>query len=312
MPQLWEVVGGSATGGILVREGRDLKSPEAAARLSTGAVVEELQLVLERLQYRLVTGTGPAEGWISISLKGKPLVQQKEKAAEKEKAEAKATQNVEAEADAELKSEEGGLADSEAAAKAAEARAKAVEAVGPRGCYREYADWFLARAAAGKVTSAGPTSEAAGAKVDKDFDARRKLADANHEQTKAAGCQELPPWKKLTKPELEQAAKKCLKGEMYGLEVPPTLSDLERMGASWLTKAFHAAGTLPRDNAVKKVLDFKRLSCEGRDAAGGAGPKAFLRLEYEKSDPGLHTELFVKLPWAVEGDKELGGDTFYR
>ena len=40
-------------------------------RLSTGAVVEELQLVGERLQYQLRSGEGPKTGWVSISLKDK-------------------------------------------------------------------------------------------------------------------------------------------------------------------------------------------------------------------------------------------------
>lgn len=42
-------------------------------RLSTGAKVEELELVGERLHFQRVSGTGPSEGWISISLKGKEL-----------------------------------------------------------------------------------------------------------------------------------------------------------------------------------------------------------------------------------------------
>eukprot|EP00439_Symbiodinium_sp_Y106_P032610 s6565_g3.t3 len=37
--------------------------------------VEELDLVGERLHYKLVSGTGPAEGWVSLSLKDKPLLQ---------------------------------------------------------------------------------------------------------------------------------------------------------------------------------------------------------------------------------------------
>eukprot|EP00931_Biecheleriopsis_adriatica_P078494 TRINITY_DN51956_c0_g1_i1.p1 TRINITY_DN51956_c0_g1~~TRINITY_DN51956_c0_g1_i1.p1 ORF type:complete len:490 (-),score=164.62 TRINITY_DN51956_c0_g1_i1:84-1553(-) len=71
--QRWEVVGGAEKGGILVRTGADLKSKEAEARLSTGALVEELELVGERLKYRRLAGSGPDEGWISISLKDKVL-----------------------------------------------------------------------------------------------------------------------------------------------------------------------------------------------------------------------------------------------
>ena len=46
---------------------------QATSRLSTGAIIEELELVGERLRFRRLSGTGPDEGWISISLKDKVL-----------------------------------------------------------------------------------------------------------------------------------------------------------------------------------------------------------------------------------------------
>uniref|UniRef100_A0A7S2MA08 Uncharacterized protein n=1 Tax=Alexandrium andersonii TaxID=327968 RepID=A0A7S2MA08_9DINO len=64
--QLWLVVGGLESGGILVREGQDRASPECPQRLSTGAVVEEMQRVENRLEYRRIRGDGPDLGWISI------------------------------------------------------------------------------------------------------------------------------------------------------------------------------------------------------------------------------------------------------
>jgi len=51
-----------------------LKSTQLEERLSHGALVEEVKLVGERLNYDLIEGTGPKEGWISLSLKGTPLV----------------------------------------------------------------------------------------------------------------------------------------------------------------------------------------------------------------------------------------------
>merc|ERR1740122_486805 len=72
---MWEIVGGADKGGILVREGRELTSKQAPSRLSTGATVEELELVGERLRYRRVTGSGPDTGWVSIALQGKVLAQ---------------------------------------------------------------------------------------------------------------------------------------------------------------------------------------------------------------------------------------------
>jgi len=73
MAQMWEVVGGADKGGILVREGQETTSKQAAERLSTGALIEEIELVGERLHYKVVEGTGPEEGWISIKLPGKDL-----------------------------------------------------------------------------------------------------------------------------------------------------------------------------------------------------------------------------------------------
>jgi len=69
----WEVVGGVDKGGIMVRQGQELQSAQESSRLATGATVEQLALIGERLRYRLVTGTGPQEGWVSLRLSGKDL-----------------------------------------------------------------------------------------------------------------------------------------------------------------------------------------------------------------------------------------------
>jgi len=72
--KLWEVVGGVDKGGILVRTGRELSSPkDFRGRLSTAAVLEELEFVGERLHYRLLTGSGPELGWISVAVSDKVL-----------------------------------------------------------------------------------------------------------------------------------------------------------------------------------------------------------------------------------------------
>ena len=69
---LWRVVGGEKSG-ILVREGMNMNSSECG-RLSTGSVVEEVELVNERLRYKLLHGTGPEFGWVSLSVHKKPLL----------------------------------------------------------------------------------------------------------------------------------------------------------------------------------------------------------------------------------------------
>mmetsp|Transcript_73547 Transcript_73547/g.237947 ORF Transcript_73547/g.237947 Transcript_73547/m.237947 type:complete len:106 (+) Transcript_73547:61-378(+) len=73
MPQIWEIVGGADKGGILVRDGQALKSHALEERLSTGAEVEETEQAGDRLKYRLKSGSGPPEGWISIRISGKEL-----------------------------------------------------------------------------------------------------------------------------------------------------------------------------------------------------------------------------------------------
>jgi len=71
---VWEVVGGGGRGGIIVRSGRGLSSPAEAERLSTGAVVRALERENGRVRYELVSGTGPASGWVSMASEGKDLL----------------------------------------------------------------------------------------------------------------------------------------------------------------------------------------------------------------------------------------------
>lgn len=81
MRQLWKVVAGAEQGGILVREGRDLKSSPCAERLASGSLVEELELRTSRLRFRKYSGEGPPEGWVSVSLSsGKTLLARVEEA----------------------------------------------------------------------------------------------------------------------------------------------------------------------------------------------------------------------------------------
>jgi len=74
MAQVWKVVGGSDKGGIIVREGQKLDSLLLPERVSTNALLEEVQLKGERLNYKLMEGTGPAEGWVSLKVSGKELL----------------------------------------------------------------------------------------------------------------------------------------------------------------------------------------------------------------------------------------------
>jgi len=74
MGRPWKVVGGADKGGILVREGKETTSNQLADRLSTGAKIEELELIGGRLHYKLVIGTGPNKGWVGVRVGDKQLV----------------------------------------------------------------------------------------------------------------------------------------------------------------------------------------------------------------------------------------------
>jgi len=295
----------------------------AEERLSHGALIKELMFAADvgRLQYELVDGTGPATGWVSIALKEKVLVERTE-----------------------APEQSGGQGGS---SEAVEPRFPNVYFDTPgsrthirRGKYKEKADAYFDQLTKGEIT--GPLDQfiegfyGSAAKrpirefvkvpgrqppgpndyVDEDFlkiceQAEKGYAKVQKELDPAV-LKMPPPFKKLSKAQLTAEAPKEMPGDMYGIVLPPNLAALESYGAEWLTKALHAAGTLPQDNAVKQVVKFKRLPTSTELSAGGAGPKAFMTVEYEKPDDSLHTELFVKLPWSVTDSKVDGGDDLWR
>ncbi|CAK9006929.1 unnamed protein product, partial [Durusdinium trenchii] len=67
----WTVVARS----ILVRSGSSVASEALAERLSFGAVLLEMDMVGERLQFKKLQGEGPESGWVTIKVKEKVLVQ---------------------------------------------------------------------------------------------------------------------------------------------------------------------------------------------------------------------------------------------
>jgi len=64
--QRWEVVDAGSSDGVIVRKGKEKTSAEEKDRLEEGAVVEQEELVGERLKFKKVSGKGPASGWVSI------------------------------------------------------------------------------------------------------------------------------------------------------------------------------------------------------------------------------------------------------
>ena len=109
----------------------------------------------------------------------------------------------------------------------------------------------------------------------------------------------LPPYKRLSQAELKASATGNHPGEWYKLPLPDSLEELASpsFGAAWLTRALHAAGTLPADDAVEELVHSEPLPLQGLDAQGGAAEKAILTVRYRKPDNGLHTTLFAKAPF---------------
>ncbi|CAE7561653.1 STE23, partial [Symbiodinium necroappetens] len=72
--ELWEVIGGAARDGILVRTGWSLSSPELSERLGKGAIIQQKDIRGDRLLYAKVSGSGPREGWVSLRSRGRGLL----------------------------------------------------------------------------------------------------------------------------------------------------------------------------------------------------------------------------------------------
>lgn len=58
-----------------MRDGQNLGSAQIPERLAICSRVEELEIARDRLHYRLLSGSGPPQGWVSIRLKDKALLE---------------------------------------------------------------------------------------------------------------------------------------------------------------------------------------------------------------------------------------------
>jgi hypothetical protein len=85
-----------------------------------------------------------------------------------------------------------------------------------------------------------------------------------------------------------------IEGDIFGMAMPTHPEALRAAGTDWLTAAFHRIGSLPADNAVAKITRFE--DCP----RGSTGRKVLLSVTYEKPDPALHHDLFVKFSRAFD------------
>lgn len=77
-------------------------------------------------------------------------------------------------------------------------------------------------------------------------------------------------------------------GDATGIAIPAHPDALREAGPEFLTKAFRAFGSISADNAVARIVASAPCS------DGNSGDKLFLTLAYDRPDPALDTELFVK------------------
>jgi len=285
---LWSVVGGGDKGGILVREGQDTASSTAPERLSTGALVQQLSLEGVRLQYQRLSGSGPATGWVSTHLQDKQLMRK-------------------------LPASVNGDAASSLPAQAATSDRPSVEGQQVTGppleivmkneelgfTYEDKLPWVAEAAAVAKL-----------------FREKKPYLPTPQQTLERISALKLPlpDFKKLTPKKLKEMFSHNLPGCLYGLPFPHTADQMksDAFGSNWLTKAMHAARTLPKDNEVSKLVRVQELSIDGFKKDGGAGMKCLITVEYAKPDRNLHTELFAKYSYDptrdIPGTITLGQD----
>lgn len=120
------------------------------------------------------------------------------------------------------------------------------------------------------------------------------------ERTEREWAKSVTSWQFVSMDHLAEHALEEAPGMRYGIKFPHSIELLSSFayGPNWLTRAFHTAGTLPKNNRVTAITSKKKFF------EGGAGVKAYITVEYEKPAPGLHKKLFLKMPFPYEGSSK--------
>jgi hypothetical protein len=79
-----------------------------------------------------------------------------------------------------------------------------------------------------------------------------------------------------------------VRGDATGLDIPAHAAALRLAGIAFLTEAFHHFGSLSAQNRIVRITRFEPFP------GGNSGHKVLLSVEYERTEPGLHSNLFVK------------------
>lgn len=94
---------------------------------------------------------------------------------------------------------------------------------------------------------------------------------------------------------LERNGEKAV-GRMYGMEFPWSAERVKEMGDAWMTKAFHAAGSIPSTVTVTSINKVKNY------IGGGACSKLLINVTYSVEAENMHANLFAKIPFPHEGE----------
>lgn len=103
------------------------------------------------------------------------------------------------------------------------------------------------------------------------------------------------PWQSISLEAVSELHGTVSDGMFYGIPFPWTEVMLIKWGPLWLTNAFHAAGTLSKNNRVVRVSPDPTIKI---DAGNNAG-KFLFDVVYERDDPHLDTQLFAKVPFQM-------------
>lgn len=79
-----------------------------------------------------------------------------------------------------------------------------------------------------------------------------------------------------------------VRGDATGIEIPVYAEALRTAGPAFLTEAFRHFGALSHTNRVTRITQFASFG------GGNSGHKVLLSVDYERAEPGLHSNLFVK------------------
>eukprot|EP00747_Dinoflagellata_sp_TGD_P098444 gnl/TRDRNA2_/TRDRNA2_167454_c0_seq1.p1 gnl/TRDRNA2_/TRDRNA2_167454_c0~~gnl/TRDRNA2_/TRDRNA2_167454_c0_seq1.p1 ORF type:complete len:691 (+),score=142.20 gnl/TRDRNA2_/TRDRNA2_167454_c0_seq1:207-2075(+) len=104
-------------------------------------------------------------------------------------------------------------------------------------------------------------------------------------------------WKSIVQDQVVQGWQEVEAGMFYGIEFPLNAEMLLEWGPKWLTRAFHAANTLPKTNKVTRITMEKKRKI----TTGNNGNKFLFEVEYLDDTPDLHKKLFCKIPFPCAG-----------